>query len=375
MQINKKKEYDVIIVGAGISGITLAERYASIGKSVLVVDGRDHIGGNCYDFIDKDGILISKYGPHYFHTNYEDVWKYVNRFSEWFPYEHRVVAHVNGKIVPIPVNRTTVNRMFGISLKNEEEMYSWIEAEKESIEVPKNAEDAVLARMGRRLYEALFKEYTQKQWGKEPHELGAEVTNRIPLRFNEDDRYFTDTYQALPKNGYTPFLQQLVSDPLITVKLGVTWETIEPLVVYREKLFFTGRIDSYFKEIFGALEYRSLRFEFKTLEQEYFQEYSQENFPSAEIPFTRIVEYKRATGQANPKTVISYEYPTWEGEPYYPVPSEVNRALYARYQIEAERLEREKNVYFVGRLANYKYFNMDQAFKNALDLFKSLEDV
>lgn len=368
-----KESYDVVIVGAGISGITLAERYSSIGKKVLVIEKRNHIGGNCYDFINDDGILVAKYGPHYFHTNDEIVWEYVNLFSEWFLYEHRVVAHVNNKVVPIPVNQKTLNILFDAKVYSEENAQEWFENNREFIENPQNAEDAVKARMGEKLYELLFKGYTTKQWGLDPKELGAEVTNRIPLRTNDDDRYFTDKYQAMPAEGYTKIFDKMVDNELVSIIFETDWDDIKNNIHGYEKLFFTGRIDQYFNEKFGVLQYRSLRFDFETLDREYFQEYSQENYPLLDVPYTRIVEYKRATGQKHPKTTISREYPTWDGEPYYPVPSARNLEIYLKYQEAASDAEKQ-NVYFVGRLANYKYFNMDQAFKNALDLFNRLEE-
>lgn len=365
-------KYDIIIIGAGISGATLAERYASSGKRVLIVEKRDHIGGNCYDHINKDGILISKYGAHLFHTNYEDVWEYVNRFSEWYPYEHRVLSFVDGRLVPVPVNIDTVNKLFGTKIETEEDMQKWLSKNTEKIENPKNSEESALRRVGRILYEKMFKNYTKKQWDMWPSELEASVMDRIPVRTNHDDRYFSDTYQALPKDGYAKMFERMLNHPNITVRLGTTYEDIKNDIDGFEKLFFTGPIDQFFGYKFGEkLQYRSLRFEWETHDKEVYQNNSVINYPSLDIPYTRIIEYKHFTGQKHSKTVISKEYSSWEGEPYYPVPSERNRRIYSKYQTEAEKLEK-KGIYFVGRLANYKYFNMDQAFKNALDLFNSL---
>ena len=373
-KIEIEKTYDIVIVGAGISGLTLAERYSSLGKKILVIEARDHIGGNCYDFKDEHGILVAKFGPHYFHTNHEDVWEYVNRFSEWTPFEARIICHIDGKKVPLPICIQTINTYFGTTLEHEDHMKEWLATNATPIEDPQNAEEAALGRVGPILYEKIFKEYTIKQWDKHPQELSPEVTNRIPVRTNHDDRYFTDRHQAIPKYGYTKLFENMVTSKNITILLNTDWESVKDTVTYTEKLFFTGRIDSYFAKKFGPLEYRSLRFEFETFDQEYFQEHVQENYPSLAFPFTRIVEYKHMTGQKHPKTTVSREYPTWDGEPYYPVPSEKNREVYKKYQQAAEYLEKE-NIYFVGRLANYKYFNMDQAFKNALDLFARLENI
>ncbi len=368
-------KYDLLIIGAGISGCTLAERFASIGKKVLIIDKRNHIGGNCYDFLDNAGILIPKYGPHFFHTNYEEVWSYVNRFSEWIPYNHKVFSDVNGDgslLVSIPVNINTVNKMFNLKIKNEQEMKKWLEKNVEKIENPKNSEESALNRVGKVLYEKLFKNYTKKQWDKLPSELDSSVMNRIPVRTNFDERYFTDKYQAMPKKGYTKLFEKMLKNPNISVKLNTDFLNYKENLNEFEMVFFTGRIDSFFQYKFKKLEYRSLKFEFKTIEKEYFQKAAQINYPNTE-EFTRITEIKHATGQKNKKTTIIYEYPTWEGEPYYPVPTKDNKELYEKYKNEAKKLEPEK-IYFVGRLAEYKYFNMDEAFLNALNLFESIKN-
>lgn len=368
-------EYQIIVIGCGISGAVLAERYANaLNKKVLILEKRDHIAGNCYDCYDKNGVMISQYGAHLFHTNYEDVWKYVNKFSEWYPYEHRVKSSVDDKLVDVPVNINTVNTIFGLNIQNEEEMRAWLSDNVEKIEECKNSEDSALSRVGNVLYEKMFKNYTKKQWDLWPSELDPSVMERIPVRDNFDDRYFGDKYQALPQNGYTKLFENILKNNNITVILNVDYEKIkEQIPVNREKVFFTGRIDAYFSEKFGKLQYRSLKFEFENYNKEFFQENSVINYPSLDVPYTRIVEYKYFTKQKHPTTTVSKEYSTWEGEPYYPVPKKENQELYSKYQNEALKLE-SQGIYFVGRLANYKYFNMDQAFKNALDLFVRLED-
>lgn len=365
-------EYDVIVVGAGISGATLAERYATqLNKKVLVIEKRDHIGGNCYDFINEAGILVSKYGAHLFHTNYEDVWKYINNFSEWIPYEHHVLSYVNGKYVPVPVNIDTVNMLFGANIQSSKEMKAWLEEHTEKIDNPKDSEEAALRRVGKELYELIFKNYTKKQWDVWPKELESSVMDRIPVRPNFDNRYFSDKYQVLPKDGYTKMFKRMLDHPNITLKLNSDWEDMKGKVKRHEKVFFTGPIDQFFNNKYKPLQYRSIRFEFETHDKEYYQQNSVINYPN-DYAYTRIVEYKYFGNQKNKKTTISKEYSMWEGEPYYPVPSERNRKIYEMYQKEAQKLE-EKGIYFVGRLANYKYFNMDQAFKNALDLFERIK--
>ncbi|HLW19974.1 MAG TPA: UDP-galactopyranose mutase [Cyclobacteriaceae bacterium] len=363
----------IVIIGAGISGAVLAEGYASLGKKVLVIEKRDHIAGNCYDYIDDNGILVSKYGAHLFHTNYEDVWAYVNRFATWYKWEHRVLANVEGKTVPIPVNIQTVNQLFDMNITSEEEMIKWLDNNRPYIEAPKNGEEAALARVGPVLYDKMFKHYTKKQWDKYPEELDAAVLNRIPVRTNFDDRYFSDKYQALPEGGYTRLFARIFDHPNITIKLNTDYFDVKDQMEKPEKLFYTGPIDRYFEfkhSLEEKLEYRSIQFVSETINQEFFQENSVVNYPGTEVDFTRIIEYKHFGNQKSDKTTIVKEYTVDGGEPYYPILNERNRRIYEKYNQEAQKLT---DVYFVGRLANYKYFNMDEAFKNALDLFESLK--
>jgi UDP-galactopyranose mutase len=364
---------DILIIGAGISGAVLAERYASIGKKVLVLEKRNHIAGNCYDYYDENGILVSKYGAHLFHTNEEDVWEYVNRFSDWYPWEHKVVARVGDKTVPIPVNITTVNTLFDVNITNESEMKEWLDSHKEQIAKPANGEEAVLSKVGPQLYEMMFKHYTKKQWDKYPAELDASVLDRIPVRFNYDDRYFSDKYQALPKGGYTSVFEKMLSYENITVLLNTDYFDVKDQYTGYEKLFYTGPVDRFFEfkhSLTEKLEYRSINFVSETHDVEYFQENSVVNYPGTEVDYTRIIEYKHFGNQKSDKTTVVKEFTVDEGEPYYPVPNPRNNEIYAKYKEEADKLT---DVHFVGRLANYKYFNMDQAFKNALDLFHTLE--
>lgn len=364
---------DIVIIGAGISGAVLAERYAQLGKKVLVIEKRNHIAGNCYDFIDENGILCSKYGAHLFHTNFEDVWQYVNRFADWYSWEHKVIARVDDKLVPIPVNITTVNRLFGTSIENEEQMNTWLEANRIPIEKPADGREAVLNKVGPVLYEKMFRHYTKKQWDKYPEELDASVTERIPVRNNFDDRYFSDKYQALPTGGYTKLFERILAHPNIEILLNTDYFDIADDLEAYEKLFYTGPIDRFFNfkhSLTEKLEYRSINFVSETVNVPFFQENSVVNYPGLETEFTRIIEYKHFGHQQSEKTTIVREYTVDEGEPYYPVPNARNQEIYAKYKQEADKLT---DVYFVGRLANYKYFNMDQAFKNALDLFEQLE--
>lgn len=364
----------VVVVGAGLSGAVLAERYANeLGQRVVVVEKRDHIAGNCYDFENDEGIRISKYGAHIFHTADKEVWDYVNRHSEWLPYEHKVLSRVGDNLVPVPINIDTVNQILGLNIQDEAEMAEWLEQSRRANpqEVIRNSEDAALARFGsRELYERMFKNYTYKQWEKWPHELEPSVLQRIPIRTDFNTRYFNDPYEGMPKNGYTQLVASMLLNPLIEVRLGTDYFDIKDSLGPHGKLFYTGPIDRYFDDKFDKLEYRSLRFEFETLDTADYQPASVVNYPGLEHPFTRIVEYKKLYGGDSPKTTIAREYSTWEGEPYYPVPSDRNREIFAKYQSEADQTP---GVQFVGRLANYKYFNMDQAIRNALDAFAEAE--
>lgn len=369
VQMSKKKLIN--IVGAGLSGATLARKFVELGYVVYVYDKRDHIGGNVYDYVNEYGIRMSKYGAHIFHTSDEEVWNFVNTYSDWLPYQHRVKSFVNGSLVSVPVNIDTFNTILGSAFTNGDELQRWIDAQHPEITNPKNSEESALKRIGSDIiYELMFKNYTYKQWNKYPAELEAAVMERIPVRVDHNDRYFGDTHEGMPANGYTELVKNILDHPDIHVVLGVDYDASE-----QDKptyLFYSGKIDSYFSEKFGKLEYRSLRFEHETLRTESYQDASVVNYPESAFPYTRIIEHKKLYMQYGPMTTITREYSTDIGEPYYPVPTQENRDKYARYQAEAEKLEKQ-GIYFVGRLANYKYFNMDQAIRNALNLYEKVK--
>ena len=358
----------ILVVGAGLSGATIAREMAEKGYQVDVIEKRDHIAGNCYDYINNIGILMNKYGPHLFHTKHERVWAYVNRFSEWVPYKHRVLGCIDGIYFPIPVNINTVNILCNQEIKNEEEMKTWLSANTIKCDLPTNSKDVGLSRVGHHLYEKIFKGYTFKQWDKFPEELAPSVLERIPVRENYDPYYFSDKYQALPKQGYTAMVANMLDHPNISVKLGVPYDKKVNALYWR--VFYTGPIDAYFAESgYDKLEYRSLRFEEETLNIEKFNPIGQVNYPSLDQPYTRIIEYKHFLDQYIPgKTTIVKEYSTAVGEPYYPVPTPRNQELYKLYQQLAQG---EENVCFVGRLATYKYYNMDEAILAALEIVDS----
>ncbi|NUR46412.1 MAG: UDP-galactopyranose mutase [Sphingomonas sp.] len=363
--------YDYLVVGAGFAGSVIAERLASQhGARILLIDRRPHIGGNAYDEPNEAGILYHKYGPHIFHTNSQQVVDYLSQFTAWRPYEHRVRAVVRDKLVPIPINRTTLNELFDLDLKTDEEAADYLASRAEPVDDIKTSEDVVINAVGRELYELFFRGYTRKQWALDPSELDKLVTARIPTRTNTDDRYFTDTFQAMPADGYTAMFERILDNPLIEVRTGVDYRDVRNEVEF-DHLIFTGPIDEYFDYRFGKLPYRSLKFDHQTLEQERFQDTGTVNYPSEDVPYTRISEYKHLTGQQSPVTTITYEYPSAEGDPYYPIPRPENQELFKKYEALADQTE---GVTFVGRLATYRYYNMDQIVGQALATFRRMNE-
>ncbi len=359
--------FDTLVVGAGFAGSVIAERLASqLGQRVLVVDKRPHIGGNAYDRHDDAGVLIHPYGPHIFHTNSADVFDYLSQFTPWRPYQHRVLASVDGQLVPMPINLDTVNQLYGLSLTSFEldDFFAKVAEKPQAI---KTSEDVVVARVGRELYNKFFRGYTRKQWGLDPSELDASVTARVPTRTNRDGRYFTDTYQAMPLHGYTRMFERMLAHPNIKVMLNTDYREIAEFLPWRH-MVYTGPIDAFFDHRHGKLPYRSLEFRHETLAQRQFQAVGTVNFPN-DFAYTRVSEFKHLTGQQHDLTSVVYEYPRAEGDPYYPVPRAENTAMYRLYEAEAETLQ---DVSFTGRLATYKYYNMDQVVAQSLTLFKKL---
>lgn len=359
--------FDYLIVGAGFAGSVLAERLArGSGKKVLLVDRRPHIGGNAYDHYNDAGILIHKYGPHIFHTNSREVFEYLSQFTEWRPYQHRVLASVDGQLVPMPINLDTINKLYGLNLTSFEleDFFAKVAEPKEEI---RTSEDVVVNKIGRELYEKFFRGYTRKQWDMDPSELDASVTARVPTRTNRDDRYFTDTYQAMPLHGYTRMFENMLDHPNIKVMLNTDYREIERIIPYKE-MVYTGPVDEFFDMRYGKLPYRSLEFKHETIETPLHQPAAVINYPNEHL-YTRVTEFKYLTGQEHAKTSLVYEYPRAEGDPYYPVPRSENAEIYRKYK---ELADATPGVHFVGRLATYKYYNMDQVVAQALALYGRL---
>ncbi|WP_424813165.1 UDP-galactopyranose mutase [Roseococcus sp. YIM B11640] len=361
LQARPARIADHLVVGAGFAGAVMAERLASSGARVLVVDKRPHIAGNAYDEHDAAGLLIHRYGPHIFHTNSDEVLAYLSRFTAWRPYEHRVLAQVEAGLVPMPVNRTTLNRVFGTALRTEEAARGFLaQLARPSADI-RSARDFVVSSVGPILYEMFFHGYTLKQWGVDPSELDRSVTARVPTRTSDDDRYFQDRHQCMPLRGYTRMFENMLDHENITVMTGTSYRDV-PKGRFGH-MVFTGPVDEYFGQRFGALPYRSLRFEHETLPLEFAQPVATINFPGLDTPYTRCTEFKHLTGQSHRHTSICRETSSAEGEPYYPVPNPANQALFKRYEAAADA---EEGVTFLGRLGTYRYLNMDQVVGQAL---------
>jgi len=355
---------DFLIVGAGFSGAVFAEQAASKGYSVLIIDKNDFIGGASHDCYNSDGILIHKFGAHIFHTNHEDVWNYLSRFTEWNNYKHQVMASIGAKLYPFPININTLNSLYNLNL-NEKTVNQYFEKIRIKKDKINNTEDQLITTFGEDLYNKFYKFYTKKQWGLWPNELTLDINSRIQPRTNYNDYFFTDKYQGIPKNGYAELINNILSQKNITIQLATDFSSIKNKINYKY-LIYTGRIDEYFDYQFGKLPFRSIKFEYETHKTEFFQEVAVINYTeNLEIEYTRIVESKHMTGQQNPITTIIKEFPTSNGEPYYPIQQRENIELFSKYKSLAEK---SKNVFFLGRAAEYKYYNMDQVCLNSLNL-------
>lgn len=361
------KKYDYLVVGAGFAGCTAAERIANLlNKKVLVVEKRGHLGGNCYDLRDEYGILIQKYGPHIFHTKIKRVWQYLSGFTDWNNYVHRVLAHVRGLDIYLPINLASMEILFKRKFSGDQ-LREFLQQRQVKLTNINNSRDVAVSQVGEELYELFFKNYSKKQWGIYPDKLAAEVLKRIPVRFNRDTRYFTDPFQGIPLSGYNKIFTKMVNNPNIDIIFQTDYKDLVKSVNFRY-LIYTGPIDYYFDYKYGPLPYRSLKFVFKTIDQEQFQAAAVVNYPN-KYKYTRITEFKHFYLQEHDKTTICYEYPGEGGDPSYPIPSVETKKLYQKYFNQAQGL---KNVFFVGRLAQYQYLNMDQVVNNSLEMVDRL---
>jgi len=362
----------VLIVGAGLTGIVLAERFAADGRQVLIIDKRTHIGGNCYDFKDKNGILVKKYGPHIFHTDYEDVWDHLSKFTEWVPYRHEVVSFVDGNFIPMPFNLNTLYKAFPADVANSLEK-KLIDCFGFGQKIPilelRDSKEKEIKDLANFIYEKMFLNYTRKQWGLKLEDIDPAVSGRVPIVIRRDNSYFPDKYQGIPGQGYTKMFKKMLKNKNIQVSLNTDYKKVKNKLKY-STLFYTGPIDEFFGYKFGRLEYRRLKIKFKTLKQEEYQPRAVVNYPN-DFDFTRVTEFKKFLGQKNKKTTIGFEYPGEKGFMVWPVLTEKNKEIFQKYWQEAEKLK-EKNVFFIGRLAEYKYYDMDDIVKNSLDLYNKI---
>lgn len=360
--------FKYVVVGAGLAGLTMAERIANVlDEKVLVIEKRGHIGGNVYDSYNDDGILIHNYGPHIFHTNDREVYEYLSSFTNWRDFWHRVLTYVDGNLIPMPITVETINKLYNLNL-NCFEVEDFLRRQAEEIKDIKTSRDVALSKVGKDIYEKIFENYTKKQWGVDPAELDTSVISRIPVRTNRDTRYFSDKYQGMPLHGYTKMCERMAANKNIKILLNTDYKEVMNDISY-DTLIYTGAADEFYNYKYGRLAYRSVRFVFETYDMDAFQEAPVVNYPN-DYDFTRITEYKQLTGQKHAKTTISKEFPCAEGEPYYPFPTSEHRKKYEMY---AADMAKEKNVIFIGRLAEYRYYNMDGVVRRALDEFEKLQ--
>ncbi|HBI74545.1 MAG TPA: UDP-galactopyranose mutase [Lachnospiraceae bacterium] len=360
--------FKYVIVGAGLSGLTMAERIANVlQEKVLVIEKRNHIGGNVYDSYNEDGILIHNYGPHIFHTNSQSVYQYLSQFTQWNDFWHRVLTYVDGNLIPMPITVETINKLYNLNLDCSQ-VEDFLKKQAVEIDEVTTSKEVALSKVGPDIYSKIFENYTKKQWGIDPAELDTSVISRIPIRLNRDTRYFADRYQGMPKFGYTKMCEKMAANKNIKIMLNTDYKEVIGDISY-EKLIYTGPADDYYDYKYGRLSYRSIHFAFETYDKETFQEAPVVNYPN-DYDYTRITEFKKLTWQEHRKTTICKEFPCAEGEPYYPFPTKDCKAQFALY---AEEMKKESKVIFLGRLAEYKYYNMDAAVKRALDVFEQMQ--
>jgi len=355
-----------IVVGAGLAGSAAARVLAESGMKVVVIEKLSHVAGHCHDMKNEEGITVHTYGPHIFHTNNREVWQFVNRFTDFNYYQHKVLSYAEGRMIPFPINRDTIAEVFGLTLStNEVRGFLSEEVSRSQFnDPPRNFRDAIVSQVGERLYELFFKNYTTKQWERDPELLSPEVARRIPVRENRDSRYFTDKYQGIPSEGYTRMIERMLDHPNIEVRLNTDYFDIEEKLTLSMTVY-TGPLDRYFEYEFGELEYRSLELEFKTFDQEFYQPVATVNYPN-DYDWTRITEFKHFLGEKSKRTTVCFEYPKSSGEPYYIVMSDDNLEKREKYMKNVAELEATGKVLFIGRLAEYKYYNMDQVIAESL---------
>lgn len=362
MREDKCMNVNSIIVGAGIAGISLARRLAEEkNERIMIIEKQKNIGGFAYDYRNRDGILIHKFGPHIFRTDSLKVYQFLSRFTKWFDYQHKVLANVEGSFYPMPINLDTVNKYMGTNYTSENVLQFFKEIKTNPVNI-ENVKDAVESQIGETFYKAFFENYTKKQWGEAAENLPASVIARIPIRSNRDDRYFTSCYQGIPKEGYTAMLEKMLDHPNISIMLNTDYETVKNEII-ADKVYYSGSIDEYYNYCFGKLPYRCVYFEIEELDVEYFQPVAVVNYPN-NYDYTRITEFKYFNGNRSKRTVIAKEYSSDSGNRSYPIPIMKNKDLYNRYY----NLNDNNQVTFIGRLGTYCYLSMDQIIENILNI-------
>ena len=357
-------KYKYIVVGAGLAGLTVAERIANVlNEKVLIIEKRSHIGGNVYDSYNEEGILIHNYGPHIFHTNDREVYQYLSCFTPWNDFWHRVLTYVDGNLIPMPITVETINKLYNLNLSCEE-VEDFLKKQAVPIDEVKTSKDVALSKVGEDIYRKVFETYTKKQWGIDPGEIDTSVISRIPIRLNRDTRYFNDRYQGMPKYGYTKMCEKMAANPNIKILLNTDYKEVIDELEF-DKLIYTGPTDYFYDFKYGKMEYRSIDFVFETFNKEEYQPAPVVNYPN-DYDFTRITEFKKLTCQEHKMTTVLKEFPCSEGEPYYPYPTKDCKEQFALYQAE---MDKEEKVIFLGRLAEYRYYNMDAVVRRALDIF------
>jgi UDP-galactopyranose mutase len=365
------EEYDFLVVGSGLAGIVLAQKIAAeLNNKVLIIDKRNHFAGNCYDYFNNK-ILVQQYGPHIFHTKNKEVFKYLSGFTKFTNYRHKVIALYRKRYYPIPVNLDTVNNFFQTNFKNAKELKEFLEIKRTKISKVNNSQDAVISRLGKELYEAFIKYYTKKQWNRFPEELDRSVLERLPVKYDQDPYYFSDCFQGMPAKGFTKMFERMLSNANISLRLNTDFFKLSNKIKYK-KLIYTGPIDQFFSYKFGKLDYAAVCFDFKVLKKKSFQPNAVINYPDRNVRFYRITEFNKFYNYRSDKTVICTETFSPKGQPCYPVINDKNLKLLRKYENAAKKI---KNVIFVGRLAQYKYLNMDQVVGEALAVFKKLKKI
>jgi len=364
---------DNIVIGAGISGAVIAERIVSqLNERVLIFEKRINVAGNCYDYMDKNGILVQKYGPHIFHTDDKNVWNYISQFTDWHHYQHKVLGFIDNKFVPIPFNLDSLYKLIPVNLAEilEKKLINHFGYDKKVpiLELQK-IEDENLKYLADFIYEKVFLHYSEKQWGLKPEDIDSSVTARVPVIISHDDRYFQDKYQGIPKEGYTKVIEKMVQNNNIEIQFETDFKEIRDKLKYK-RIFYTGPIDEFFDYRFGKLDYRRFNIDFQTLNRKNYQPAAVVNYPN-DFDYTRITEFKKFNINKSEQTTIGIEYPGNHGFMAWPLLNERNHKIFQKYWKEAKRLE-EKNVYFVGRLAEYKYYDMDDAVANSMKKFESI---